>query len=89
MMSWFTRLLDIMCGTGAIVMIAMSARRVGRAVWLFALLPAIWIVMPLGFVAVSSFMERDRVGYMALNLLDASCTSIAAVLIVVACALLR
>ncbi len=88
-MSWAMRLLDIMIGTGLIVMIAMNARRVGKAVWLFALLPAIWIVMPVGFVIVSSFMVHDRNGYMALELLDASGTSLAAVLVVIACALLR
>lgn len=89
MMNWFTRLLDIMIGTGLIIIIAMNARRVGNAAWLFALLPMIWIIMPIGYVLVSAFMEHDRVGYMALGLLDASCTSLAAVLVVVGCALLR
>jgi hypothetical protein len=87
-MMFFVRFINVAVAAGLIVVIAMNARRVGRAVWLIAPLPLLWIVLT--FTAtLFSFVDRSRELGMAIGLLDAVGTSLSAIMIVIACAILR
>jgi len=87
-MSWLERFVACGMSVALIAVIAMNAKRAGRAVWLFAALPIVWLaLMFLAFA--TTFIERARLIYFAIASLDAAGTVVAAIAILVACALLR
>lgn len=86
-----TALITLAVSIALVVVIAMNARRVGRSLWLLAAVPSLWIGFTILFRLGSMLKAFDHTSdvFIMLDIADACATSLTAILVVVACALLR
>lgn len=90
-MSLLLLLITLGVAVSLITVIAMNARRVGRAAWLLSPLPGLYIAFTVLFRAASALRAFDHTSdaFVMLDIADAGATTLTAILVIVACALLR